>query len=466
MASPVADSYSVASGAPVWAGRYPSGLLSGNAALGDVAASGGIGSAVSGMSGGAVLGDVVASGGMAVAPSPNAVVIGDSLTAYGYGELHTFTGINALAGAPLRTIGNIGVASETVQQVLNRIDNSSTAASPGMVGFGTVGWAILRIGTNDTRGGTSITSTVQTAYQNLIAKLLTYASRVIVMAVPPCGPNNGGNGSGVNSYNSWLSSYCAGVANVDFINDTTTVNDGSGGWVTGYEPADGIHYSGAAAQRMTADGAAAFAALVSPLGYSSPLITDPADLYPATTQWVDHPFIDGTGGSNSIGSGSVPTGWALSSYGASFAATTSIVAADGGDPNTTPWLRVTPTQVSSATSGYLKLVGLMTGRSISTTDPVALELVAQVRFNAFDATKFSKARAAVYGNGNEYMTPYTNFFMGDAALSGAIVLRTAAPRPNTKQISTDATFELHMVPNQSLTGSMGSFDIRCVSVRG
>jgi lysophospholipase L1-like esterase len=466
MASPVADSYSVASGASVWAGRYPSGLLSGGASLGDVSAAGGMASAVSVLSGSATLDGLSAIGALAPVPSPNAVLVGDSLTAYGYGELHTFTGINALAGAPLRTIGNIGVASETVQQVLNRIDNSNTAASPGMVGFGTVGWAILRIGTNDTRGGASITGTVQTAYQNLIAKLLTYASRVIVMAVPPCGPNNGGNGAGVNSYDSWLSSYCAGVPNVDFINDTATVNDGSGGWATGYEPADGIHYSGAAAQRMTADGAAAFAALVSPIGYASPLITDPADLYPATTQWVDHPFMDGTGGSNSIGSGSVPTGWSVGAYGASFAATASIVAADGGDPNTTPWLRVTPTQVSFGTNGYLKVVGLLTGRTITTTDPTTLELVAQVRFNSFDSSRFSRCRAAVYGNGNEYMTPSATFFLGGDALSETIVLRTAVPRPNTKLASTDATFEMYLVPDESFAGSMGSFDIRCVSVRG
>jgi hypothetical protein len=65
MASPVADSYSVASGAPVWAGRYPSGLLSGGASLGDVSAAGGMSTAAaSQLSGSATLGEVSASGAL------------------------------------------------------------------------------------------------------------------------------------------------------------------------------------------------------------------------------------------------------------------------------------------------------------------------------------------------------------------------------------------------------------------
>lgn len=91
MASPVADSYSVASGAPVWAGRFPSGLLSGGAVLGDVSASGGMASAASVLSGGATLDDVAASGGM-VGRTPSSLEA--FITAATPGTITEFTGTN------------------------------------------------------------------------------------------------------------------------------------------------------------------------------------------------------------------------------------------------------------------------------------------------------------------------------------------------------------------------------------
>jgi lysophospholipase L1-like esterase len=452
---------------PVYGGRYGlGGRLSGEALLAGLQADGGMGTLVSGLSGEAVLAGVTAGGGMALQISTNTVLVGDSLTAYSYGEIHTATGINALAGAPLKVIKNIGVSGDTVQHILDRIHNSHTASLPGLAGLGVVGWAILRVGTNDTRGGSSINSTVQTAYQNLISALLTYVQRVIVMAVPPCGPNNGGNGSGVNSYNSWLSSYCTGLANVSFIDDTTTVNNGSGGWATGYEPADGIHYDGIAANRMTLDGAAAFAALVSPYGYPNPLITDPADVYPTTAQWIDHPMMDGTGGTNTIGSGSVPTGWTVTAYGSGLSATSDIVAADIDDPVNVPWLRVTPTAVAVASGAYLYITAGMSGRSITDSDPEALELVVQIRFNEFDGTKFTRLLAYVYGIGNEVMTPRPVYFLGDSAENHVIVLRTACSRPNIKVSSADSYLSIELVAVTAYTGAMGSFDIRRASARG
>lgn len=422
MATPRGKTYTVASGATVYAGRNPP------------------------------------------PPPVNLVMVGDSLTAMSYGELHEVAWLNARAGGPLKMIANIGVAGNTVNDILSRIDNSYTNASPGMAGLSDVGWTVLRVGTNNTRGGSSINSTVQGQYQSLIAKILTYSQRLIVLAVPPLGSPE--NGAGVGSYNTWLASYCATVPNCTFIDSTTGVNNGSGGWVSGYTPADGIHFGGKVAQRMGADGAAAFAALLAPYGYASPVSTDAADKYPAAPQWVTNHVMAGTGGTNSIGSGQVPTSWTVNSYGTGFSATTSIVAADVGDPNQTPWLKVDPTAVTNAASGHLQMVAALSGRTITTSDPTRLEVVIEYKFDGFDASRFSTLRAYVYGASNESISGTARLQLGDSSLTLGAVARTALPRSSTTYSHSSATLKFELVPNQIYSGAMGSLYVRCATVRG
>lgn len=463
MSAPHTRTYSVASGA-INGGRYLGGLFSGALALDDVAPGASYAVNQSAMAGAVALDDFSTAGLFEPAPSTDLVLVGDSLMDPLYGELHEVTWLNALAGGKLKTIANLGVAGNTVGDILARIDNSYTATPPGMAGLGTVGWVVLRVGTNNTRGGSTINGTAQTQYASLIAKLKAYASRVIVLGVPPVGAPE--SGAGVNSYNTWLASYCATVSGVTFIDDTTGVNNGSGDWVSGYAPGDGIHFGGKAAQRMAADGAAAFAAALAPYDYASPISTDSADKYPTNPQWVTNHVMSGTGGTNSLGSGSVPTGWAVSSYGTGFTATTSIVAADVGDPNQTPWLRITPTAVTNAAGGHLQFVATMAGRTITTLDPNPLELVAEYRFNSLDASRFSVLRAYVYGASNENMTAQAKLQMGDATLNGSAVARTSRKRPASAVSHASASLKFELVPNQIFSGSMGSIDVRCATVRG
>ena len=414
MASPVADSYSTASGGVIRGGRH----------------------------------SVFA----------NAVLVGDSLTDRSYGELHNFTQINGLSGAPLKVVKNLGEASDTVADVLARIDNVSAAG--GMSDIPDLGWSILRIGTNNTRGGTAINSGVQAQYDDLITKMLTYSQRVIVMAVPPVGSPE--SGAGVNSYNAWLSAYCASTPNVDFIDDCTGVNNGSGDWVSGYAPADGIHVNDKASQRMAADGAAAFAALMSPLGYASPVGKSALDVYPTTNQWVINPTMVGTGGT---GVGTVPNSWSVGGYGTGHVMSSSIVAADVGDANQTPWLRVTPTELSIINNGYLQISAYMSGRAITSVDPEQLDIVAEFRFNNFVASRFKNIYGTVYGSGNEDLGTF-KIHLGDADLNGVMVARSAESRPYTKVASASAFLKIIAPAVANYIGAVGSFDIRCATIKG
>ena len=412
MASPVSDSYSVASGAGIYGGRF---------SLKEA--------------------------------SVNAVLVGDSLTAHSYGELHNFTWLNGLAGAPLKVIKNLGIPNQKVSDILARIDNTSD--NWGMSDIPNLGWAILRAGTNDTRGGAFLSEGVKASYTSLITKMLTYASRVIVMAVPPCGPPPGG--VGVNGYNDWLSDFCARTPNTHFIDDCGGVNDGTGHWTDGYSPGDGIHISTKGAQRMGADGAIAFAALMAPHKYPDPISTSVYDVYPNTNQWIVNPTM--------VGSGSVPDSWTVGGHGSGHVVSGSTVLADAGDANQTPWVRVTPTELSITQGGYMQVTASMAGRPITDVDPAQLEIVVELRFNNFEASRFKSMYGWVYGTGNEKLVTI-KLQLGDANLNGRVVARSAEVRPYTNVASPGAYLLLTFPAVAAYIGSVGSFDVRCGTVRG
>jgi len=414
----------------------------------------------------AASGEAIYAGRAAPAPSERALLVGDSLTSLSYGSLHPYTWSLGINGGVLKPVANIAVAGETVADVLARIDNDYTNATPGAAGLGTLGWFLLRVGTNDTRGGTSINGTIQTAYDDLITALLGYCERGIVFAVPPISSPE--SGAGVGSFNAWLSSYCAGNSRLFFCDDCTTVNNGSGGWATGYVPGDGIHTTNAGSYRMGIDGAAALASHLSSFAYASPLSTDAADVYPAQPQWVPYHLMAGTGGSTSLsGGGSVATGWSVGGAGAGIDGTCSKVAADGGDPNQTPWQRITPTQIAdNGTDGGLGMSVALSGRSITSSDPNGLDVILEVRMNALATQRFRYLRVYPYGVSNEELTPPMFLRMGEGPTTDTVVMRCAMPRAGTKVSHASAQLNITLCSSESFTGSMGSIDFRCATVRG
>ena len=134
MATPTADTYTAASGAVVYGGRYGPAVTS--FALGtDAAVFAGSASRGPAQATVAATTDGALFSGAAFAPPPAlAALMGDSLTDQGYG-VTPWHWQNGVAGGVLKTVHNAGVPSETVANMLTRVNNSYTAGSPGMAGL-------------------------------------------------------------------------------------------------------------------------------------------------------------------------------------------------------------------------------------------------------------------------------------------------------------------------------------------
>ena len=96
-----------------------------------------------------------------------------------------------------------------------------------------------------------------------------------------------------------------------------------------------------------------------------------------------------------------------------FAGTCSVVAADGGDPVTVPWQRVS---ITSTTAGsYVSISAAGSGRSITTSDPSRLEQVVQMRLNGLDLDKWTRLRTWFQGSDLYRLAPDLALRLGAAA---------------------------------------------------
>jgi lysophospholipase L1-like esterase len=462
MAQPANTAYSVAEGQPIHGGRWPGGRLAGDLALGAVAAAGSLGPPPSQMSGELSLDPAEAAGGLVVAPIPQMAMVGDSLTDFSFG-LSTAYWMNGANGAPLQIIANAGVSGNTIQDVINRIDNTYTEGSStrGLSGL-TLGWVICRIGTNDLRAGLA-TATYLARLATLHTKLAAHATRVIYLAVPPLD-----TASNEAAYNAGIAAFCvANPSTASFIDDCVNLRDGSRNQIGALFNVDGIHFNNAGTMQGGLDGAVGFAALLTSLGYSyaSPLSTDAADVYPAQPQWLRNPTITGTAGTKGSGiTGTVASFWDVSASGAG-TAVCSIEAADVGDANQTPWQRVTIN--TGASGGGMQIKSVVNGRSITATDPSELEIVIEVRLNTIDTSKASRLRSFAQGGTGEVITKYAASLLigGVSPAAQTAVLRHKFQR-GTGAIQAAATFWLILDYASAFTSSIGSIDFRCATLRG
>lgn len=465
MATPTADTYSVASGASVYGGRYGPAVVSlslgtdaavfaGSASRGPAAAS------VSAVTDGAAF------SGSAVAPPPAlAALMGDSLTDQGYGVTPWYWQ-NGVAGGVLKTIHNAGVSSETVANMLARVNNSYTHATlPGMAGLPALGWIPLRAGTNDARSG-AISGGIQTSYASLIAALKTYLAsggKILVFPVPPLGGASAAANANVPGYNNFLQSLVAADSSLVWIDDCTDVKDGGGAQIGSFFT-DGIHMNGAGTMQMGITGGTALASVLAPYGYASPLSADVADVYPAQPQWNPNHVNSGGVASTGAFTGTAPTGYTVTNGGAGVVGTVSIVAADGGDTNATPWMRITPTQAQSGSS--VAITRALSGRTITTSDPSALDVIVQIRFNGFDTRQWTGVRLWSQGStGAKINQEVTAPMGGSADLTRTVTLRHALPR-KTANAEASLTLYAFVTAATTLTAAMGSIDFRCITLRG
>jgi hypothetical protein len=411
-------------------------------------------------------------------------LVGDSLTQNATYELTTVTYMGGIAGGVLKPVHNAGVAGETTAQILSRIDNSYTAGSPGLAGLATalglpkLGTVFLRCGTNDARALTNW-SGISASFATLVTKCLTYADQVIIGSVPPItSPESDAatKDAAVQNINAGLlAAYGSGVPGVIYIDDGAALRVGgvpAGAGVSGYF-SDGIHMNQAGVRRMGIAGGDLLVAAYAAKGYSYPLqlVTDNDDTYqvtPASNQWADNPEGIGSGSFSASGwSGNLITGYSLDTFFG--AGTASVVAADGGDANQVPWQRVAPT--GGQGGGWTELRMSTHGRSITSIDPSRCEAIVEVRFNALDVSNAKRLTLFARGltTNNQYLLP--QFWLGlgpetSVTVTKTVVMRSALPRQSG---ATESGINLALAlewQNTFSGASIGSFDVRCFSLRG
>jgi lysophospholipase L1-like esterase len=410
---------------------------------------------------------VFTGGASVIAPtvsSANAALIGDSLTDDSFG-LTTFYWMNGVAGGNLKLISNAGVSGETVGNMLTRVDNAWDASPRGMSGLTALEYIVLRAGTNDARAGTAIAGALTTQYNSLLAKLAGYASKVLVCAVPPL---TGAANLKVLDYNAFLlANYNSGQ--FTFVDDCVNVRDGSNNQIAGFFNVDAIHFNEKGVYQIGIDGGAVLAPLLT--GYSSPLVTDAADVYPAQPQWFRNPTNAGTGGTAGSGfTGTVADNMSIGAIGAGVAGTLSIVAADVGDPNQVPWQRITITQGQAGSE--VAMSASANGRSITAIDPTVVDLLAQVRFTGFDATNVNYVSLAMQGSTTgEHMASVALKCLGATGITKTVTARRAVPRSvgvdaAAIQAGASVFIEIPFAGTFGPAASIGTIDFRCYTLRG
>lgn len=391
------------------------------------------------------------------------VLVGDSLTDSNFGGLQTGVWMNAISGGKLQYVFNCGVSGNTVANVISRIDNAwdhADSSLRGLLGFPVpIGYITVRIGTNDARASTAIAGTLTTQYATLMAKLASYAEKVIVLAVPPL---TGGGNTLTLAYNAHLAAtYNSGQ--FMYVADDADLRDGSGAQISSFFDTDNIHFlpSGVSRAGRTAGADVAFAALVS--GYSSPVITDATYVYPAHDQWVNHPAMDGTGGTVPAGfTGTVTTGYSAAHSG-TVTGTLSVVSADVGDPNQTPWQDIAIT--AAGASAWLEITPAVSGRTVSGSDPSWMEQIIEYQFVGFDTTHVSNIRTESRISSDYAAPPLVLQTLGSGTLSLNAIARQKLKRigASTAGMSDGITINFD---STGVASAIGHLRYRCHSLEG
>ena len=393
--------------------------------------------------------------------SLNTALMGDSLTDDAYG-LTTFYGINAGCGGKMVLMANSGVSGTTVGDMLGRVNNLYTAGAPGMAGIGTLGRIFVRAGTNDARGNTSIAS-LAASYTALLNTLATYAQRVIILAVPPL--SDSGNNATAATYNAWLSAFAAAnPSQFKYIDDCTSLRLGDGSQDPVCFNVDGIHFAGPGVARAGLAGAIAMASELA--SAHSPLSKSAADVYPAQPQWIQNPTIVGTGGGkDGAFSGQVANTFYVGGYGAGMGGVCSIVAANAGDQNQTPWQRVELT--SGQVGSRLDIQTTLIGRSITAVDPTRLDAMLEIRFVGVNRSYVDGISLMAQGDTGEYFVPSTPLFLDSSGTeSKTYVLRARRKRSGSSPSISYLGWHLYAGIRANFSSSVGFIDIRSITVRG
>jgi hypothetical protein len=397
-------------------------------------------------------------------------VIGDSLTERAFASTPIYWQMGLL-GAPLQLIANSGMQGRSILDVKNQIDNDyKLTTGAGFGGLPPLGLAGLRIGTNTVRGapgstGIAISSGNQSDYVSILNSMKGYAEHVIVFPVPPIGGSSIAKNTAVAGYNTYLQGLCSSDPRLHWLDDCTGLVDGSGNVLPQYFDSDELHMNGAGTLQMAITSQPAWEALLAdlygPSWRQSPLVTDAADVYPSTSQWVTNPTNVGETGTFGSGwAGTLPTGWRVETNGTGIGGSCSIVAADAGDPNQVPWVRISPS--SSNTGSNISVSVTAAGTTISASVPDPLEQLLEVRGNSL--TNFNDLTMWMQAGGQK-LTPNARLRWG---ASIGLNVRGTLRQQHFRTGSTGGSpiIATYIAGAAVASGSMGSIDLRCWSIRG
>lgn len=394
-----------------------------------------------------------------------AAIIGDSLNDPSF-NISPFQWSNGMSGGRLKLIQNSAQSGTTIGYWVTAIHNSHTAAFPGLAGLPRVGVLQIALGTNNATTQ-AINGTVQGQYEDLIDAALGYADQLWLKALPPIANDFAAFNANVPGYNAYIESVAAAFPErLKFIDDTAPLYDpGNPGSALGsIFDTKGTHPDRHGTTLQGIAGATVFNTLLADYDFADPCPTSALDVHPYKPQWHRNPVIAGTGGTAGTGmSGTVASNLTISGPSGGITGVCSIVAADGGDANQTPWQRVA---VSATTSGQvLQIVSTALGRTITTTDPQAMDHVFQVRINGVNLDNWSRLRMWLQDAGGNRLVRDLETRLGAGTQTRTLTMRQARGRP-TALSSASATFYLQVDAAATASGLSGSFDFRCFACTG
>jgi hypothetical protein len=394
-----------------------------------------------------------------------AALIGDSNTEHSFRATQAYWR-NGLLGGVLDLRANSGKSGVGIVDLLTQVDELYTnGANAGLQGLPPLGWVILQFGTNGWRGATVVDSTMRSQFTTLVNKLKLVAEHVVIITMPPAGGVATAKAAGYPVVRAYFQEFVlADTSNrTHLIDGWGDVIDASGNIIPVHWLVDEYHPSGAGSLRVAQTEKAQFEALFALQGYGrAPLVTDPADVYPAQPQWISNPTGAGNVSFGGGWSGNLPTGWSISTNGSGIGGTTAIVLADVGDPNQVPWVRITPTTQSNFAQIYLGFTA--SGRTITTTDPSELEQLVEVRFNGM--TRFNMLEFWIQNNsGNKFVqTAYLKWGETIGAFETAVLRQRYYRGSGVAGGTPQGVIYIHSVVAGS--GDVGYVDVRCPSFRG
>lgn len=371
-------------------------------------------------------------------------------------------------GAPFELVANSGKSGVTTAGLTTQIDQLYTNASnPGLAGLPALGWLFVQSGTNGWRGVTSITPTIESEWAAWITKCKTYAEHIVIITTPPAGGVNTAKAAGYQTLKTYFGEFVQADTSgrTHLIDPWTDMIDNDGNIIPEMWLVDEYHHSAAGAYRAGLTAQTQMQALLANQAYSrAPLVTNSSDVYPTQPQWISNPTLVGTGGTAGGGwSGVVPTGWQVDTNGSGMAGTVSIVAADIDDSNQVPWMRITPSLTSTSN---IRIRIPASGRTLTELDPGTLEQLIEVRLNALFNFREMEFWMQIASGQSIVNTGYLQLPAVSGA-NGINVLRQKYMRVNGALTAGGTpTAYIYIKGAGVASGSMGSIDIRCPSVRG